>query len=583
MRFGEFTNAYHVMKISHDHLREQLATNQISLREALKMVRESLREHYKNGERGLTPQMSEELLGVLSYFCSIQGAGIYKTDATGSITVTPVALQGEMKELDKDDPLLRRAVASGMMISVRLESEDQQKRGESQASELLAVIPITDISGYLWGIIAVSQMPFAAFQEENLNFIRLLGAYTGDLLSQADNIFHDSSDTRSFISELENTWRMSKSCGISSSLIRISFPDATPREQYIAAIADRIRGLDYVWVFVDDKQRPVIYLLMTLMSDGEYDRYKQSLNILLRERFGQSVEEAGGTFSQLAVTGKRRLATYVNFVFDTLQESQRVSDPVIVATEAREGEDAPHANLLDTTVAAEQQGQADTELISQGSRRQPALAGKLDLAELTWLYRALIQADPQQLVAKVSLWSIASIQEVILQKFDRQVDHRLVGKMLLAMGFAAKNVLYTAIIKNPEIVLDWQVNVLPAILSQTRRAEASLYFVDEYPVPRKFQDELEKRGFPVGVPVKAANLVMLTAVHSQGDYYFTLSTEEELSPEMLCSFLEKLYRQIEMPLFIVMEKSPLHDTGEVTRFIEAQAGKIRFFYLPTTR
>lgn len=326
MRFGEFTNTYHVMKVSHDQLREQLANARISLREALQMVREELETQHRKGTKGLSPEISKGLLSIFNYFCSTQIAGVYVIDETGSIGKQPVAAHGAIGHLRGDDLLIRQTLNSETMVSVRSEIYSNQNK-ESLSTDLLAVIPIKDISGHFWGIVAVSEMDFTAFQEENLNFMQLLGAYTGDLLSQAENTFYTEDDRLAFIDELTNSWRMAKEFGVNSSIIRIKFKDVIPTDDYLFAITNRRRGLDHAWLFNDENNHSVIYLLIPLMSTDEFNSYRLSLNRFLKERFGHPLEEAGGIFYHLEIKGTTPLFDYVSFVNDEVNNVPEAIPP----------------------------------------------------------------------------------------------------------------------------------------------------------------------------------------------------------------------------------------------------------------
>lgn len=313
MRFDEFTNAYHVMKVSHDHLKEQLATTTFSLREALQIVREKLQKQYKDGQRGLNQQVGNDLLAIFQYFCSTQIAGIYGIDETGTLTKQPLAVQGNMAELKEDDQLVRGALTHGALVSI-LPKMHGRESSEEPITDLLAVIPIKDISGHLWGIVAVSEINFSAFQAENLNLMQLIGSYAGNLFSQAENIFYAEGDKQAFIAELESIWRLAKESDVISSLISITFHKILlPHEDFETAIIKRIRGLDHIWLY-NKKKQLVIFLLMPLMTSSEYFNFRKSLNASLRERFGYGVEEAGGLFHHLEIQGSHRFSDYVAFI-----------------------------------------------------------------------------------------------------------------------------------------------------------------------------------------------------------------------------------------------------------------------------
>jgi polysaccharide biosynthesis protein PelD len=320
IRFGEFTNAYHIMKVSHDQLKEQLANAKFSLREALQMVREKLQKQYKDGNFGLNYEAGGELISIFNYFCATQIAGVYKMDETGAIDRRPVAVQGNMGELKANDQLILRAIEQGTLVSV-LPEMYVKKSNQELETDLLVVVPIKDASGKLWGIFAVAEMQFTAFQDEILNLMQLIGSYTGDLLNRAENVFYSKNAKQAFIGELRSIWRMAREFRITSSIIFITFKETITSNDYMSAIINRIRGLDQAWVFSDEKERPVLCLLIPLMVKNEYLSFQESLDAFFKDRFGHNLKEAGGSFYHREISENNKFFDYLSFVADHTKES----------------------------------------------------------------------------------------------------------------------------------------------------------------------------------------------------------------------------------------------------------------------
>lgn len=328
MRFKEFTSAYHIMKVSHDQLKEQLANTRFSLREALQTVKEKLQEQYRQGNRGLNAQVGNELLSILNYFCSAQIAGVYATGKAGAIEPKPVATQGNIGDLKAGDALVRSALSEGTMVSV-LPEMHTYKSPEELETDLLVVVPIKDVSGYLWGIIVVEEMHFTAFQEENLNLMQLIVSYSGDLLSRADCIFYSEDDRQAFLSELEYSWCMADKLGIISSIVCITFEKEVPADDIFRAVSCRIRSSDHAWLTRDAHGNPVICLMMMLMTEAEYFDFQKSLDLYFKDRLGRSLTEFGGIYYHLEVTPKLHFSEYVEFLSDMVPLSQPQTTPAI--------------------------------------------------------------------------------------------------------------------------------------------------------------------------------------------------------------------------------------------------------------
>ncbi len=579
LRFGEFTNAYHVMKVSHDQLKEQVANAKFSLREALQMVTEELRGQTKAGKRGLNNQVASELLAIFNYFCATQIAGVFRVDEMGKIAQTPEASQGNIGQLNSKDSLVLQALKKGTMVSVRSEMYTSKNKEELE-TDLLAVVPIRDISGRIWGLVVVTEMHFTAFQEENLNLMQLLGSYTGDLLSQADNILYEEGGREAFIGELKTSWRMAREFGIISSIICITFRKNIPADDYLRAVSSRIRCLDSAWLFSDDKKYPVICLLMPLTTESEYLSYKHSLDTSLLDQFGHTVEENQGTFHHLEIHGKRRFFDIVSFITDRTKDSYLPNLPPSITP------------VQKTTVAlSELQREMDSirlisdldqlELISLSREEQQVSSGELDLPELQWLLKAIIYKLPKDFGQKDQLWSETVIEKIVSDKFQGNLCPVTTARMLTQMGFLPKNELCAAIKKKPQLLPDWRVNVLLPIFSQASHSSAVLFFIDESPLDQTFMKNLEKRDIPVRNQRGENPLFMYSAVNTQGDHYYMIS-EKETNPNDFSLFLQRLHSQLKVPLYLVFGQYPLYTDPQVLKYIESTTGKIRLFYLPTS-
>jgi len=158
-RLKEFSNDYHVLKVSHGHLEEFMAGQRLSLRSAL----EALTPVFTSSPEGI--KAGSELMAVFAQFCSVQVAGLYPMKSENVVDTNPIATHGDMGELPTFDPLIRDAISEGKLVSVRLDVS----RVDTSDDALLAVTPITDSSGRLHGVLAIRDMHFMAFQQENLN------------------------------------------------------------------------------------------------------------------------------------------------------------------------------------------------------------------------------------------------------------------------------------------------------------------------------------------------------------------------------------------------------------------------------
>jgi len=140
-------------------------------------------------------------MAVFSQFCSVQVAGLYAMKNEKLIDNNAVAIHGNMGELPQFDNLLKVALKERKLVSVKLEALAEDKHQEG----LLAVVPIVDSNNNVHGILAIRDMHFMAFQQENLNLLSLLGGYIGDMLSRSRGLANSRGAW--FMAEVETALR----------------------------------------------------------------------------------------------------------------------------------------------------------------------------------------------------------------------------------------------------------------------------------------------------------------------------------------------------------------------------------------
>jgi hypothetical protein len=89
-----------------------------------------------------------------------------------------VAALGQAAEVDLDHPMVRDALDSREVTSVR------EERMAIRDAAPLACVPLVDSSDHLWGVILVHEMPFLAMSEQNMKLLAVLGGRVGDWLAE---------------------------------------------------------------------------------------------------------------------------------------------------------------------------------------------------------------------------------------------------------------------------------------------------------------------------------------------------------------------------------------------------------------
>lgn len=308
-RLKEFSTDYHVLKVSHGLLEEYMAGQRLSLREALQQLKPVLTSNKQGMEAG------GELMAIFSHFCSIQVAGLYALDDDGKIGQTPVAIHGDMIELPMFDTLLRTALSQKEMVSIKLESLAENHHQNS----LLAVVPLVDTDGYIHGVLAIKDMHFMAFQQENLNLLALLGFYVGNQLTRSRGEALSRADW--FLAELDTVMRFAHSHNTESSLLALKFWNIDEASQAAVYVSESIRSLDASWIITDSEGASVLCLLLPLMSENQCIAFVHRMNRQVDEKYSKTLDVMLSDSKVMQITEADTRTSCLHFLAELVGDS----------------------------------------------------------------------------------------------------------------------------------------------------------------------------------------------------------------------------------------------------------------------
>ena len=274
-RLKEFSKDYHVLKVSHGQLEEFMAGKRMSVRQALQQLKPMLTSNTSDEIKA-----GSELMAVFAQYGAVQVAGLYGTKDHDRLDPKPVATHGGMPELNLFDPLVKLAIDKKQLVSVKLHAQEN----ETVESDLLAAVPIVDSHGHLHGVLAIKDMHFMAFQQENLNVLSLLGSYVGDMLTRSKS----EGESRSgwFMAELSNAVRFARQNSVSSCILAIRLtPDA--KTQFVMDfLSTNIRSLDSAWQPEQSENQSTMVFLLPLMTDVQAQAFLQRVSKKLFDESG---------------------------------------------------------------------------------------------------------------------------------------------------------------------------------------------------------------------------------------------------------------------------------------------------------
>ncbi len=261
-RLKEFSKDYHVLKVSHGQLEEYMAGKRLSVRQALQQLKPLMSA--SNGDQ-LTA--GPELMAIFAQFGAVQVAGLYGMKSRNRINSQPIATHGDMPDLPLFDPLLKLAMDSRQLVSVKLEAQ----ANETVESQLLAVVPIVDSHDHLHGVLAIKDMHFMAFQQENLNVLALLGSYIGDMQTRSRSVGESRSGW--FMAELDNALRFANANKVRSTILAIKLKSTDQTQMVADFLGTNIRSLDSSWQPHSPTGDTTVLILMPLMNEKQCKAY----------------------------------------------------------------------------------------------------------------------------------------------------------------------------------------------------------------------------------------------------------------------------------------------------------------------
>lgn len=278
-RLKEFSNDYHVLKVSHGQLEEYMAGQKLSLRQALQQLKPVLSTNADGMQAG------EELMAVFAQFCSVQVAGLYIMKSDTVIDPQAVATHGNMGELPMFDRILNAAIKEQKLASIKLSTlaDDQHADG------LLAAVPIADSDGNLHGVLAIRDMHFMAFQQENLNLLSLLTGYIGDMLTRSRG--SGQSQGAWFMAELETALRFARTHSVQSALLSLRLKRFDRDADVADFISTNIRSLDASWQPKTKDGSYTVVILLPLVTEAQAEGYVARLVAAVQKEYGIGLDK----------------------------------------------------------------------------------------------------------------------------------------------------------------------------------------------------------------------------------------------------------------------------------------------------
>lgn len=279
-RLNRLSRRYLLLRLSHDRIEQELLVKPGSLREALLRLRE-----LNPGATASDPLPGiQTLLQLMSQYCQLESAAVYLPPRAlpggGWSLDAPLASLGKATPPADDNPMLREAMERKTLIHVAQEG--------MESAGLLVVAPIISADEEMLGVLTISQMPFFALSQENLQLLDLLLGYYADIIhtgTEAQALRRELPGSPwPFIEELVRTRHIERRIGLASHVVVLRFRGDIAHE--LAGEVERMRrGLDVIWSHTASEE-PVLAVLLPLSSVAASKGYILRIERWLQERHG---------------------------------------------------------------------------------------------------------------------------------------------------------------------------------------------------------------------------------------------------------------------------------------------------------
>jgi transposase len=193
--------------------------------------------------------------------------------------------------------------------------------------------------------------------------------------------------------------------------------------------------------------------------------------------------------------------------------------------------------------------------------------------------------SPDQLRIDSALWTRRAVQELIEQQCGIEMPIRTVGEYLKRWSYTPQKPLKRAYEQNPKALKDWLEDTYPHIEQRAKQEGAEIAWGDESGLR---SDAQVGRGYaPVGetpeIRLSQKNRVrvnFIASISNQGLIRFMLY-RGKLDGSVFVRFLQRLIAKRERKLFWIVDKHPVHRSGEVQQWLADHKEQVELFFLPS--
>jgi hypothetical protein len=292
LRFESLVRSHQALRVSQELLESRLGGGPPTLREALR----ALADLALADDTGREP-LAQRILDIFGAFAQLrQGAVFLCAEPDAPLPAKATAALGPAPELG--DPLVEEALRRREVVAFdsAVDAIDGGTKAGMPTRGVVLAAPLEDVEGRLWGMLAVSDLPFSAYDPASRARIAALAGHVADLLAfgaprRLAEARHEES-VHSFTRRLQRAAHDRRTHGIASGVVQFSL-EGDRAAALAAAIVQQRRVTDAVLAARRRDGRETVTLLLPMTDDIGVARYLGRVEAIVRKETGAALREAG--------------------------------------------------------------------------------------------------------------------------------------------------------------------------------------------------------------------------------------------------------------------------------------------------
>jgi len=197
--------------------------------------------------------------------------------------------------------------------------------------------------------------------------------------------------------------------------------------------------------------------------------------------------------------------------------------------------------------------------------------------------RQIVGRCPDQLRLPFSLWTREAVQQLLERDFGLTVSVWTVGRYLRDWGLTPQKPVTRAYEQDDVAVRRWLEQTYPAIRAEAAACGGEIHWGDEMGVRSDHHAgrSYGRRGQTPVVPATGQRFRcnVISSLTNRGRLAFMVF-REGLTAAVFLRFLRRLVRLVRRPVFLLVDRHPVHRAKRVTRWLHAHPDDLRLFFLP---